>query len=501
MPQSALTVAHQPPLFTSGPLIIGPKEFTEFRDLLTKINDLLLRSGCEGLFVERNLALMLERKQSVRGEFARLTAKEEQRYAKYAVLALRCNIAGYLTKLSTREFSIRLAESEPLQRFCGIRELDRVVVPSKSRINNFRNQFPEEMIRKVVNLLGLAAACEKNPLGLAEATNRRNIWIDCTCLKANVHFPVDWVLLKDAVRTIAKSIATIRRHGLKHRMPTPESFLRTVNAIAMQMHHARGKLGAKKVRKRLFRKLKKVAKTVESHGQRYVALLKDQWEIQTDFTKAEAEFVITRIQNVLDQLPTAIEQAHRRIIQGKLVKNKDKILSLYDPSMGIIKRGKSNAEMEFGNEIYFAEQVDGLIVDWKLYAKQPPAETTKTPEILERLKRIVPDLSLICSDRGFYSAPNVALLEGEGVKSALCPRNPEEMRQAFQDDDFRRAQKRRGSNEARMGIVKNIFVGNPVDSRVLKYKECHLAWAILTHNLWVAAKLPRCSEMDQAQAA
>jgi hypothetical protein len=451
--------------------------------------------------VERNLALMLERKQCARGESARLTVKEQQRYAKYAVLALRCNIAGYLTKLPTRALSLRLAESEPLQRFCGIRELDRVIVPSKSRLSNFRNQFPEETIREVVNLLGLTAACENNPLGLAEGTNRRNIWIDCTCLKANVHFPVDWVLLKDAVRTIAKSIAMIRRHGLKHRMPTPESFLRAVNAIAMQMHHARRKTGAKKVRKRLFRKLKKVAKIMASHGLRYVVLLKDQWETQTDFSKAEAEFVIARIQNVLDQLPTAIKQAHRRIIQGKLVKNEDKILSLYDSSMGIIKRGKSNAEVEFGNEIYFAEQTDGLIVDWKLYAKQPPAETKKTPEILERLKQIVPDLSLICSDRGFHSASNVTLLEKAGVKSALCPRNPEEMRQAFQDEGFRQAQKRRGSNEARMGIVKNVFVGNPIDSRVLKYKERHLAWAILTHNLWVVARLPRGSESHQALAA
>ena len=76
----------------------------------------------------------------------------------------------------------------------------------------------------------------------------------------------DWVLLKDAVRTIAKSILTIRRHGLRHRMPSPESFLRTVNKIAMQMHHARRKSGAKKARKRLFRQLKKVARTVANHA-------------------------------------------------------------------------------------------------------------------------------------------------------------------------------------------------------------------------------------------
>jgi hypothetical protein len=44
-------------------------------------------------------------------------------------------------------------------------------------------------------------------------------WVDTTCLKACIHFPTDWVLLRDAIRTLVRCILTIRRHGLKRRIP------------------------------------------------------------------------------------------------------------------------------------------------------------------------------------------------------------------------------------------------------------------------------------------
>ena len=55
------------------------------------------------------------------------------------------------------------------------------------------------------------------------------IWMDSTCLKANIHYPVDWVLLRDATRTLAKALNLIRKHGLKNRMEAPGEFLKRIN--------------------------------------------------------------------------------------------------------------------------------------------------------------------------------------------------------------------------------------------------------------------------------
>ena len=43
--------------------------------------------------------------------------------------------------------------------------------------------------------------------------------VDSSCLKANVHFPTDWVLLRDAVHTLVQSILVIRKHGMRERIP------------------------------------------------------------------------------------------------------------------------------------------------------------------------------------------------------------------------------------------------------------------------------------------
>jgi hypothetical protein len=48
---------------------------------------------------------------------------------------------------------------------------------------------------------------------------------DTTCVKANIHFPVDWVLFRDATRTLIKAIQLIRSHGLRHRIRDPKYFI------------------------------------------------------------------------------------------------------------------------------------------------------------------------------------------------------------------------------------------------------------------------------------
>ena len=55
---------------------------------------------------------------------------------------------------------------------------------------------------------------------------------------------------------------------------------------------------------------------------------------------------------VLAQLPAAVRQAHERLIGGRKQPNKDKILSLYEPDIQVIVRGKSGAEVEFGNNLW-----------------------------------------------------------------------------------------------------------------------------------------------------
>ncbi|MEA3363635.1 MAG: hypothetical protein U9Q61_10270 [Thermodesulfobacteriota bacterium] len=105
------------------------------------------------------------------------------------------------------------------------------------------------------------------------------------------------------------------------------------------------------------------AKDYQEFRDTHYCLLEARW-METDWSEVQTQVVLDRIQNILDQLPQAIHQSHERLIGERRVANKDKILSLYEPDVRVMVRGKADAEVEFGNGFYLAEQADGLIVDW-----------------------------------------------------------------------------------------------------------------------------------------
>lgn len=137
-----------------------------------------------------------------------LSAKERANIQKHAVRALRCNIARGLTGDSTRGFSKRLADRPLFQWFCRIDRIDVIRVPSKSTLDRYEKVVPEELVREVVDQLNGAAASPmkegRQALRLKEELDVEWCFLDTSCVKANIHFPVDWVLLRDATRTLRR---------------------------------------------------------------------------------------------------------------------------------------------------------------------------------------------------------------------------------------------------------------------------------------------------------
>ena len=66
---------------------------------------------------------------------------------------------------------------------------------------------------------------------------------------------------------------------------------------------------------------------------------------------------------------------------------------------------------------------------------------------------------------------------------------------------FREHQLRRGQTEGRIGILKNEFLGKPLRKKGYEYRALSVAWAVLAHNLWVLARLPRADEKHEQIAS
>jgi hypothetical protein len=340
----------------------------------------------------------------------------------------------------------------------------------------------------------------KPPFGLAEFLNLEDAWIDTTAVLANIHHPTDWVLLRDANRTLMLGTLCIRNAGVLHRMPkSPEDFLSGMNGQCMAMAAQRRQKGAKKARKAILRKMKNLLNVAVGHAQNHIKALKERRETHTLLSEGQAAQIIARMEKVIEQVPAIKQQAHDRIIGGKKLAANEKILSIYDENINIIIRGKANAEVEFGNRLDLVESRQGLILDAYLH-KDNPADSNIVVPCVKRMKEGELPVKKLGGDRGLYSGANEKALEGMDIQSYICPRDPKELSRRLEEEPgFKEYLKRRGGIEARVGIFKNDMLGNPASGRSYESRKQGVGWAVLAHNLWVIARLPQKETPVQAQ--
>jgi len=465
------------------PTIVGNVDYLTLRQRLEQIDALLRDSGAERDFVQRALAGW------ARAGSGEPTALEQERFQQRSRRALRCTILRTLLQEDYRGFSCQLAGNPLYQWFCLVDALDQVRVPSKSEVQRFAHWLPAGQMRAVIDGLLKAGVEKPRKLGLTEALDLDEYFLDSTCVKANIHFPTDWVLLRDGVRTLMKATLLTRQAGLRGRMEAPEEFLRRMNRLSIAMSQQTRRAGRKKGRKRVLRAMKKLVGVVRAHARRHRDLLDQQWE-QTEWTRAQAEQILRRIDGVLELLPRAQKQAHERIIGGRPVANDEKILSLYDLEVRVIVRGKAGAEVEFGNTVLIGENRQGFILDYEFFRESAPADSQLLFGSLLRVWEATGHhVGAVVTDRGFASASNSRTLKDGGTFDGLCPRPPAELGRKMKGKKFARLQRRRAQTEARIGILKHGFLGQPMRAKGFDYRELALAWGVLTHNLWMLARL------------
>ena len=483
-------IAYQLPLRPALPTVYGSLDYREYRRQFELIDELLSSSKLVDDFIKLSIEHNIDDK-----------TKLTQSFIKHSECALRCTIARLLTGESYRGFAERLADSQVLQWFCKVGELGYVKVPSKSTLQRYLDRIPSNQIDKLV--YDFLVQCgvksdtrEEQPLGLEASFSFDQAYMDSTCVEANIHFPVDWVLLKDATRTLMKAPLTIRARGLKHRMRSPERFISEMNALCMKMSGSYRKAGAKKARKKTLRSIQKLVDKVAVYARNHLELL-NEYADEVDLHPGEIHQISTRIQNILEQLPAAKKQAYERIIGERPVANKDKLFSLYEPDTSIIVRKKAGKEVEFGNLLTLVEQEDGLIIGWHLH-KELTSDQNFIPEQLDAIKSgLGRSVASLFTDRGYDSAKNDAYLENNAIYNGICPKSPQQLKAINQKNAFVEGQKRRAQTEARIGIFKNAFLNNPMKCKGFEHCQLTVSWAALGHNLWLVAKKLRKEEIER----
>jgi len=465
-------------------IVIGNRDYLDHLEDLNLISEMIRASGLEEKAMEYFVARAERNSAKQLSHSKTLTAQSNGLFILYSFI-LRKHL-----NLALRPYCHTLASSPLYQKFCGINRWVSARIPSMSKINSLENALSEKFIEEMSEMFNKNVVFNKTvavKLGFEDGFNIENLYMDSTCIKANIHYPVDWVLFRDLIRTSMLKVEKIREKGIKVRMPQqPNEYLSGINALCIKMHMAYRIKDAKKKRKSVFREMKRYLKTAMVHSKSHLDKFKEEWK-EHGFSYPKACEIISVLEEIQDTYKEVISIAHKRIINEKIISADEKILSIYEEDVHIISKNKEDVKTEFGNTLQLVEQSDGLIVHYDLLKESTPGDPSLGIDSLKSIFSLYgsQNVKSIVADRGYDSKKIkkfVEELEGAEIEYNVLPKNPIMLHEKMQDSEFKAHHKRRALTEAKVAHVKGI-ADNPMKQKGIRNKKLHMGMAVFTQNL------------------
>ena len=286
----------------------------------------------------------------------------------------------------------------------------------------------------------------------------RKMRIDTTVVESNIHYPTDSSLLGDGVRVLTRSMRKITgvagAAGTKLRDRS-----RSVKWRVLEIGRAaRGKAASSRD------KLKAAYGSLLRSTGRVVAQAKRFSREIGDGVKRGAEVVqqmaLEGHRRVLDTMVPRVQQVLRqtkaRIYRGD-TRSVGKIVSIFEPSAEVIRKGKAAKHTEFGKLIKLQEAENQIVVDYEVYARRPPDADLLIPAIEIHAAKLGRVPRLVAADAGFHSNQNQAAARARGVKRVCIPdhssKSPSRKREQ-KKRWFRNGQRWRTGCEGRISVSK-----------------------------------------------
>src|SRR2546421_96594 len=162
------------------------------------------------------------------------------------------------------------------------------------------------------------------------------------------------------------------------------------------------------------------------------------------------------LETMLPRVRQVIRQSRARVLGGD-VHVAGKLVSIFEPSTEVIRKGKASKPTEFGKMVKIQEAENQIITHYQVFAKRPNDADLLVPAVQKHEEQFGRVPQLVAGDAGFYSASNEAELSEMGVKQISVPnrstKSPERRRHQ-KKRSFRRGQKWRTGVEGRISVLK-----------------------------------------------
>ena len=275
----------------------------------------------------------------VEADLCREGIKDTGRLGMSVESVLRCALLKQYWQWTYRELEYHLMDSDTAY---GFARLGKYRGFSDSTLQQTIHQIRWETWERINRLFGCAMLA-----GKWESLYRARI--DSTVTQTHIHAPSDSTLLADGMRLLNRLSERMRQEGL---VVNWSNHSRVVKKRLNEIRSAKGK----DQRRTSYRKLLKV---VQASVKRFRAMSQSHegtW-------KAEAERVLCRMSQVIDQ-------TQRRVLKGEQVPVQDKIVSLFEAHTNIII--KDRRETQYGHKLNLTTGRAGFVLDVVVEEAIPP---------------------------------------------------------------------------------------------------------------------------------
>jgi IS5 family transposase len=286
----------------------------------------------------------------------------------------------------------------------------------------------------------------------------RRMRVDTTVVETNVHYPTDSSLLGDGVRVLIRTMKKIAKivgkAGAKLRDRSRSVKLRVLDinrAARSKATASQGKLT------RAYHQLLNSTSRVVGQAKRFSTEVAAGVKRASDVVKQLAlEGLRQTLDGMVPLVQKVMKQTRARIFRGN-TRSEGKLLSLFEPTTEIIRKGKAGKPNEFGKMVKLQEAENQIVIDFEVYDQRPNDADLLVPAIDIHQAALSRAPHLVAADAAFYSGKNEAAAKARGVKRVCVPNRSTksaERRREQKKRWFRNGQKWRTGCEGRISVAK-----------------------------------------------
>ncbi len=282
--------------------------------------------------------------------------------------------------------------------------------------------------------------------------------VDTTVVETNIHYPTDSSLLGDGVRVLTRTMQRINQvaGNLGEKFCNRQRSVRHRLIEIGRASRGRGPQAREKLRQR-YQKLLRTTGQVVAQAKRFSQQIAEGVKRSADvLQQAALDGLKQELDSMVPRLQQVVRQTRARILEG-VTDSAGKIVSVFEHTTEIIRKGKAGKPTEFGKMIKVQEAENQIITRFEVYDQRPSDSDLLIPAIEEHRQLLGRVPRTAAADAGFYSAKNEAAAENLGVQQVAVPNwsTKSEQRKRHQKQRwFRKAQKWRTGCEGRISVIK-----------------------------------------------